>query len=80
MEKQINKLGIDIKTQDIKKLINKLKRLKTTINIENGGMYYQDKDYSIVWIDTTLNENQLDEWLYKYSNCNYIGIFLNKNH
>lgn len=75
MEKPINNFGIDVQTEDVKKLIGKLNRLTTTVDIGNAGMYHQDKGYSIVWINTKLTKDELEDWLYNYSHCNYVGVF-----
>lgn len=77
MTETINKFGIDVETHDINKLIGKLKRLKSTVNIENNGVYCMDNSYAQILIDTTKTEKELDHWLWKYSNCDYIGIFEN---
>ena len=70
-----NHYGIDVETHDSLKLIRRLKRLKTTISIKDGGRYYQDPSYCQVHLITTWNEEQLDNWLYLYSNCDYVGVF-----
>lgn len=73
---QVYNLAIDVVTKDAKRLINRLKRLKSTNHIENGGMYSMDLSYSQIWIQTTMSENDLDDWLYNVNHgCEYVGIF-----
>lgn len=69
-----NKFIIDVETKDVKILIRKLGKLSSTISIENGGMYCWDKDYSQVHLTTNKTEKELDEWLYKFSHVDYVGI------
>lgn len=64
---------IDVETHDYKKLMLRLKRLKTTKVVQYNGTYNQDQGYAQVLLLTSWNEIQLDEWLYKYSNCDYLG-------
>lgn len=72
----MNYLGIDLRTKDVKKLIGILKRLKTTVNVCDGGMYHEDINYSQVQIVTMWSEAELDDWLYNTSHkCDYVGTF-----
>lgn len=63
----INSLGIDVDTTGKGLLISKLKKLKSTVDCYDGGMYWMDKSYSQVLIQTTLTEDQLDDLLYNMS-------------
>jgi len=75
----VNSLGIDVATRDVKKLIGKLSRLKTTDSVVNGGMYLMGKNYSQIHIDTLMTENQLDDWLYTVDHgADYVGVFVRK--
>jgi hypothetical protein len=65
---------IDIHTYDKKKLINRLKRLKWVESVEDGGEYWQDRECSQVWLTTNRTEKEIDDWLYKYSHVDYIGV------
>ena len=68
-------LIIDVATSDCKKLINKLKKLKSTLSICNGGQYRECMGYSQIHITTTKTENDMDDWLYKVKhNCDYVGV------
>ena len=66
-------LIIDVETHDVNKLMGRLKRLKSTINVENGGMYRMGMEYSQVWLETTKSLEEVEEWLWRYSNCDYVG-------
>jgi hypothetical protein len=79
-QKRINKLGVDCETHDKKELIGRLGKLKTTVTVEDGGMYHQDKEYSQIWIDTTMTEEELDCWLFetKFKDAIPIGVFVRK--
>ena len=41
-----NLLGIDVRTSDARKLMRRLKRLKSTEGVEYGGAYWEDRNYS----------------------------------
>jgi hypothetical protein len=72
----LNNLGIDVYTKDASFLRLQLGRLKATHSIEDGGMYWMDKNYSQIHITTVWNEEELDNWLYKTKHhCKYIGTF-----
>ena len=73
----MNKLGIDVQTRDLKKLLTYLERLKTTHYIEDGGMYREDRSISQLHITTTWTEEELDDWLYNRAHgCEYHGTFV----
>lgn len=72
----MNYLGIDIRTKDARRLIARLKRLKSTISVEYGGAYWEDPSYSQVHLTTTWSEGKLDDWLYRTKHgCQYVGAF-----
>lgn len=69
-------LGIDVSTKDIKKLLSKLRALKSTVSACDGGMYHEDRAYSQVHIRTTMTEAQLDHWLWTTQHgADYFGVF-----
>lgn len=68
-----NQFIIDVETHHCSQLIRRLKRLITTVNVEDGGMYREARNYSQVHLKSVWNWEQLDEWLYLYSNVDYIG-------
>lgn len=71
----MNTLGIDAPTKSVSKLVNTLKRLKTTQTVVDGGAYREDPRISQVLIDTTWTEAQLEDWLYRTKGIDYIGTF-----
>ena len=73
----INNLGVDCYTRGKNALISRLKKLKTTVSVEDGGCYHMDENYSQVHVDTFLTESELDDWLYK-NNLGYCGTFERK--
>ena len=75
-EKYVYELGIDVETKHKRKLITRLRSLKTTVMVEDGGEYREDRHISQVHIDTTWNESQLDDWLYRTKGIEYIGTFM----
>lgn len=76
----MNNLGIDVKTKDKAHLIRRLRALKTTDTVEDGGMYHEDRSYSQVWLTTEWSEKELDDWLYRTKGINYIGTFERLSH
>lgn len=68
----MNNLLIDVATKDAGKLISRLKRLKSTAHVWSAGQYRMDSSYTLIHIDTTKTEDQLDDWLYK-SGLDYVG-------
>lgn len=61
----MNKLGFDVSTHAAKEVIGRLRKLKTTERVENMGQYHQDRSWTMVWIDTSWTEEELNDWLYK---------------
>lgn len=72
----MNYLGIDVESYGAGLLISKLRRLKTTHNIRNMGRYRHDPSWTMLYIDTELTEEELDEWLY---NCSFPDGFINSS-
>lgn len=73
----VHTLGIDVRTADSWELRKRLSRVKSTVSVEDGGVYAQDVAYSQVHITTTLAEQELDDWLYEAAgDCGYVGVFL----
>jgi hypothetical protein len=71
----MNALGIDVDTSGKREIIRRLARLKSVHSVEDGGMYREDRSYSQIHVVTTMTEDELDDWLYKYSPCDYVGVF-----
>jgi hypothetical protein len=68
-------LGIDCDTRGKKALIRRLARLKSVEYVEDGSEYQMDHNYSQVRVTTTMCEDALEDWLYKYSPIDYVGVF-----
>lgn len=65
---------IDVESHDVKRLVRRLKRLTSTIEVYDNGEYIHCQGYSQVFIHSTKTEEEIDNWLSQYSNCDYIGI------
>lgn len=74
----MNHFGIDVYTKDKAKLIARLKRLVSTITATDGGVYRDYKSFSQVHLTTNKTEAQLDAWLDKTKDIEYVGIFERK--
>ena len=71
-----HRLGIDVVTRDVEKMISRLAPLKATVSVTNGGTYRADPNYSQVLLRTNMSEDQLCDWLYSTNHgCEYIGVF-----
>lgn len=57
------------------KIFHRLKRLKSVLSIEKPVNYYFGgiQNECIIYLDTTMTEEQLDNWLYKSNGIDYIG-------
>lgn len=71
----MNHLGIDCSTVGKKTLMRRLAQLKSVHSVSDGGEYVEDRSYSQVHVVTTMTEDELEEWLYKYSPIDYVGVF-----
>lgn len=71
----MNKLGIDTPTRTVRSLIRRLKALKTTEFVCDGGAYREDMDISQVLIDTSWTEDELENWLCRTKGVDYFGTF-----
>ena len=67
---------IDCNTKGKSEGIARLEKLKSTIEVSDGGVYREDEHYSQIWITTVWTEAQLDKWLYsrKFRNFDPIGV------
>ena len=68
------RLLIDVETHDVKQLSRRLKRLKSTKEIISTAPYHEDTSYSQLILDSDKTEDAMDDWLYKYSNADYVGV------
>jgi hypothetical protein len=69
-----------METRYARTTIGTLRRLKTTIACNFGGMYHEDKDLCQVIVNTTKMESELESWLCKQKANGYIGISETENH
>lgn len=74
----IHRLIIDVYTKSIRSVINRLKVLKSTISVQDGGQYCHCSDYSQVWIETIKSLEEMEDWLYKTKGVDYIGVVEDK--
>lgn len=71
----LHRLGIDVETRFKATLISRLRALKSTKQVGDGGEYHWDRNFSQVWLETEMTEDQLDDWLYATKGVNYVGTF-----
>jgi hypothetical protein len=64
---------IDMHTKDQNKTIAALRKLKTTLDVQDGGVYWQDDNYSQIWLESVLTEDQIEDWLYRRG-FDYVGV------
>lgn len=69
---------IDTKTKEHKLIIRRLKHLKSTCYIQDNGQYNNCPECSQLSVESTLSEDELDNWLYE-NNLDYIGVVENDN-
>ena len=74
----VNMLGIDVWCSDAAAAYRRLSKLKTTVAIQEPSPYRHCRDYSRMFIDTTMTERQLSDWLYKARMD--AGVFVRKNY
>ena len=74
----MHRLGIDVDTRCKAEFIRRLNSLKTTEEVEDGGVYHTDKSYSQVHVVTSWTEDVLEDWLWKTKfskDFDYVGVF-----
>jgi hypothetical protein len=64
---------VDTKTSGHKLIIRRLKRLVSTLDITDNGQYVHCSECSMLTVDTSLTETQLEHWLWK-NNLEYLGV------
>lgn len=70
------KIGIDVATRDARRLVARLKRLKSTHAAGIIGTYHADPAYSQIWVDTGRSVEDLEDWLWRVNHgCDYVGVF-----
>lgn len=73
---RINHIGIDVDTNLKARMLAALRRLKSTVSVEDGGKYHEIPAQSVVRLSTTLTEEQVDEWACRVkAGAGYVGTF-----
>jgi hypothetical protein len=70
-----NLFGIDVETKHKATVIRRLRALKSTIQVEDGGVYHEDKNYSQIHLKTTFDLDVLENWLWATKGIETIGTF-----
>jgi hypothetical protein len=71
----MNRLGIDVVTEDQSALISALSDQPEVMSAVSGGTYRMDASYCQVIVETSWTEAELEDWLYSYSAAHYVGVF-----
>lgn len=71
----ITNLGIDVWTGHRQDLIRRLRQVPGVFSVQSGGVYAQGPEWSQVWVETTLTERELEDWLYTQRGIEYVGVF-----
>lgn len=73
----MNQLGIDVCTEkagDYNAFVRRLRALKRTIHVEEMGEYRECRGWRLLYVETTMNESELDAWCYRYNGRCYIEL------
>jgi len=65
---------LDAHTSSKTKIINRLRKLKSTVRVIDNGAYKEDAFFSQIYIESRLTEEQLDRWLYEVKGIEYAGL------
>ncbi len=65
---------LDAHTSSKTKIINRLRKLKSTVKVIDNGAYKEDVFFSQIYIESRLTEEQLDRWLYEVKGIEYAGL------
>lgn len=71
----VSHLGIDVWTDHRQELIRRLRTVPGVISVQSGGPYVQGPEWSQVWLETTLTERQVEDWMYAQKGIEYVGVF-----
>lgn len=69
----MNNLIIDTQTKGHKKILSRLKKLKSSIDVQDNGQYRNCPECSQISLTTTKTEKQIDHWLWS-NNLDYMGV------
>ena len=76
----MNMLGVDALTHALPRLISALKGKSSILAFESKGEYMEDRSYTKIFVDTTMTERALGEWLYGLKGVEIVGAFTRKNY
>jgi len=68
-------LGIDVPTATARRVVKRLETLKSTQLVSRQGPYRFEPTTSQIWIDTTMTEDELDDWCYRTKGIEYVGVW-----
>jgi hypothetical protein len=61
-EQTIQVIGLDVQTNRAKAVVRALRRLKSTVAVEEAGAYREAEEYCQIYVRTTKTEEELDGW------------------
>ena len=70
----MNNIIIDVATKDAKRVYNRIKKLRSTISIEEPAMYCMDNSYSQIKLTSTHTVDELELWCWKTKGIDYVGV------
>lgn len=70
----VNRLVIDTTTASKDELMRRLRTQPTMKEVTDGGPYQQDRTLSVIRVVTTLDEHELEAWLYDEKGIDYLGV------
>jgi hypothetical protein len=81
----IHFLGVDVQTDTLRPLLRALQRKKDILAFESRGAYREDASYTKVFVDTTMTESELEDWLHglggkRSPEICIVGAFTRKNY
>ncbi len=76
----MNMLGVDADTGYMPALIRALKGKGSVIAFQSRGEYKEDASYTKVFVDTTMTESELEDWLHSLKDVSIVGAFTRKNY
>lgn len=72
----MTKLGIDVTTRDARRLVARLKRLKSTQAAGIIGAYHEYPTLSQIWVETSRSVEDMGDWLWRVNHgCGHVGVF-----
>lgn len=76
MKGELRRLGIDVATGDAIKLVRRLERLVSTVEVRGPFPYKEDPEFAQLHYVGAMDETALNEWLYHTKHgAKYIGTF-----